>query len=533
MAIAAIAMGLGRIAGVAARGAATAGRVVGRGASSAAKTTRRAVASGRQNILKKAILKRKKIKRKAFIKERIEKKKNIENKQRMNKEKLLKSRPSGGMVVGAASIPGMGFLQRILKFIGVLLIGWLVKNIPKIITFIQDLIKRVKSIVKTLKDFFGNLVNWFKGIGKVISAAVQNFLSLDFNDTSGKIDSAMKELGESFEGMKKNIEDGKKHLTKPIGHGEGESKSQSQSSGSNNQNNGSRTQSGGTGTTGGGSATGKFGALLDFIAKGEGGYNSMNQGTRGGRIVGSTHDASTILGKNLTDMTIGEVMGHQNSGMLFAAGRYQIIPETMKFAISSSGLSMNDKFNPRNQDRLGVSLIQHKRPYAYNYLTGKHNDLDGAMLAMAQEWASLPDPRTGNSYYGSGNRALHSVAEVRNVMMRVRGEKNVPISSIITTPTLNTSSSSQTSSSSSTSSSSGGFSGTAPSATVASVSSPSQQPRTLESERRGQDVIIMEEESPPMNMSSSGGGKTLPIIVSDMSLNRFMKTQLLLDLAYT
>ena len=29
--------------------------------------------------------------------------------------------------------------------------------------------------------------------------------------------------------MKKNIEDGKKHLTKPIGHGEGESKSQSQS----------------------------------------------------------------------------------------------------------------------------------------------------------------------------------------------------------------------------------------------------------------------------------------------------------------
>ena len=228
MAIAAIAMGLGRIAGVAARGAATAGRVVGRGASSAAKTTRRAVASGRQNILKKAILKRKKIKRKAFIKERIEKKKNIENKQRMNKEKLLESRPSGGMIVGAASIPGMGFLQRILKFIGVLLIGWLAKNIPKIITFVQDLIKRVKSIVKTLKDFFGNLVNWFKGIGKVISAAVQNFLSLDFNDTSGKINDAMKELGESFEGMKKNIEDGKKHLTTPIGKGAGESQTQKQ-----------------------------------------------------------------------------------------------------------------------------------------------------------------------------------------------------------------------------------------------------------------------------------------------------------------
>ena len=30
----------------------------------------------------------------------------------------------------------------------------------------------------------------------------------------------------------------------------------------------------------------------------------MNQGTSGGGIVGSTHNASTILGKNLTDMTV-------------------------------------------------------------------------------------------------------------------------------------------------------------------------------------------------------------------------------------
>ena len=32
--------------------------------------------------------------------------------------------------------------------------------------------------------------------------------------------------------------------------------------------------------------------LLSFIAAGEGGYNSMNQGTQGGRIVGSTHNAA-------------------------------------------------------------------------------------------------------------------------------------------------------------------------------------------------------------------------------------------------
>ena len=82
--------------------------------------------------------------------------------------------------------------------------------------------------------------------------------------------------------------------------------------------------------------------LLSFISKGEGGYNSMNQGTSGGRIVGSTHNAASILGKNLTDMTVGEVMGHQSSGKLFAAGRYQIIPSTMKMAVARAKLSPDE-----------------------------------------------------------------------------------------------------------------------------------------------------------------------------------------------
>ena len=154
-------------------------------------------------------------------------------------------------------------------------------------------------------------------------------------------------------------------------------------------------------------------ALLSLIAAGEGGYNSMNQGTSGGRIVGSTHNAASILGKNLTDMTVGEVMGHQTSSprRLFAAGRYQIIPDTLKGILPSSGLTARDIFSPQNQDRLGFALIQRRKP-AWDYITGKSTNRDAALLALAQEWASLPDPRTGNSFYGSGNRAQHTVAEV-------------------------------------------------------------------------------------------------------------------------
>jgi LysM repeat protein len=168
------------------------------------------------------------------------------------------------------------------------------------------------------------------------------------------------------------------------------------------------------------SSAGRSSPLMDLIASGEGGYNSMNQGTRNGRIVGSTHNASSKLGKNLTDMTVGEVMQHQRAGRLFAAGKYQVIPSTMRAILPKSGLSPSDRFDAAAQEKLGRALIQHKRPYAHGYLTGQHNDRTGAMRALAKEWASLPDPRTGSSYYGSGNRSSHTVAQVAAALDRER-----------------------------------------------------------------------------------------------------------------
>ena len=164
-------------------------------------------------------------------------------------------------------------------------------------------------------------------------------------------------------------------------------------------------------------------ALLSFISKGEGDYNSMNQGTDGDRIVGSTHDASTLLGKNLTDMSIGEVMQHQASGKLFAAGRYQIIPSTMELAVKNSGLSQDDPFNKANQDKLGLTLIYNgQRPELSGYLQGKHDNINSAMLDFSKEWASVPDPnKKGNvSHYGNGNRALHTKAEVKAALEAAR-----------------------------------------------------------------------------------------------------------------
>ena len=185
------------------------------------------------------------------------------------------------------------------------------------------------------------------------------------------------------------------------------------------------------GYQGGGMVGGsKYGSLLSFISKGEGGYNSMNQGTQGNSIVGSTHNASTKVGKNLISMTIGEVMERQAYLMnpnnpqtgdygIFAAGRYQIIPSTMSEILPQSGLSKGDTFSKKNQDKLGITLLTKKQPRVDAYINGD-GSIDGAMDALSNEFASMPDPRTGNSKYGGGNKALHSVEEVRQALIQAK-----------------------------------------------------------------------------------------------------------------
>ncbi len=175
---------------------------------------------------------------------------------------------------------------------------------------------------------------------------------------------------------------------------------------------------------------GKLDNLLSFIGSGEGSYDAMNQGTKNNQIMGSTMDSSTIIGKKLTSMSIGEVMQLQNnpvcrngcSTYVFAAGRYQIIPDTMPIALEASGLIAEDMFNEENQDRLGAALIFGKRPIMGNYILGKHDNLDAAHLAMAQEWASVPDPRVepAQSYYGSGNKSSHTNAEIVDILTKTR-----------------------------------------------------------------------------------------------------------------
>lgn len=137
----------------------------------------------------------------------------------------------------------------------------------------------------------------------------------------------------------------------------------------------------------------------------------------------------------LTQMTVGEVLAWQDSidrhYMSEAAGRYQIMEDTLRGLYRPAGVPLSAKYDRKTQDRLALGLLRRR---------GLDDYLDGSMspnnfaLALAKEWASLPVPfdvrrkgktvRRGQSYYaGDGlNEAHAGVDEFMSLVTSLRGK---------------------------------------------------------------------------------------------------------------
>lgn len=154
--------------------------------------------------------------------------------------------------------------------------------------------------------------------------------------------------------------------------------------------------------------------LGSLISQGEGGYNSVNTGKANG--YGSTT-------ADLSSMTVGDILKAQQSGKMGAVGRYQTVNGTLSEASRALGLTGAEKFTPDLQDRIFEQyLAGAKRKPLQDYINGKSNDINAAMLAASQEWASLPNPATGRSYYdGDGvNKSRISVDQLRSTLQATR-----------------------------------------------------------------------------------------------------------------
>ncbi|QIG67194.1 lysozyme-like protein [Rhizobium phage RHEph15] len=155
---------------------------------------------------------------------------------------------------------------------------------------------------------------------------------------------------------------------------------------------------------------GSAAAILNFISGPEsrGNYDCYNS------------NVQDKLPKRLTSMTLKEVLAinwRSIGARSSAAGRYQIIRDTLLGLIAELKLPTSAKFTADLQDRLGYHLLRRRGYDAWTL--GKIDTIEFAKR-LAQEWASLPvlagtknyknvNISRGSSYYAGDGLNKHGV----------------------------------------------------------------------------------------------------------------------------
>ena len=176
--------------------------------------------------------------------------------------------------------------------------------------------------------------------------------------------------------------------------------------------------------------------LLDFIGNKESeGYDDIS-----GLVKRSKYPL-----KALTQMTIQEVLDWQESidatQLSEASGRYQIMEDTLRGynndkstgpgnpLYARAGLSGGDMFNPINQDKMAIVLLEGRGLSRF-----MRDEITREQFAnnLAAEWASLPlvtGPNTGRSKYAgdtAGNKSLTTVQAFLDVIDSVKNKYEAP-----------------------------------------------------------------------------------------------------------
>ena len=124
-----------------------------------------------------------------------------DNQRRKEKEDLIEA----GSVMGALRASGKiiqrttkGFLGRIMDFVGTVIIGWAIINLPKIIKLAQDVIKRMQKYFKIISGFITNLAQFFTDFKTKLDEAGALLLKFDFEPLLNKIKGFMMKVQDSF-----------------------------------------------------------------------------------------------------------------------------------------------------------------------------------------------------------------------------------------------------------------------------------------------------------------------------------------------
>ena len=148
-----------------------------------------------------------------------------------------------------------GFLGRILEFVGKLILGWAILNLPKIIKITQDVIKRMQKYFSVLTKFVTDVATLFTDFNSKITEIATTLLPFNFEQFNDKVKSFMNRIRNAFDQLVLNTiktvkvftDKSERQLAYDIGLGELYDRMNNQQN--DNQQDG--TQEGGEGTEGG------------------------------------------------------------------------------------------------------------------------------------------------------------------------------------------------------------------------------------------------------------------------------------------
>ena len=127
--------------------------------------------------------------------------------RRKVREDLIEASGIGGAmrrVNKIVSTSTRGFLGRILDFVGTILVGWAIVNIPKIVKLAENLFKRLEKFYKIITGFTDSLVEYFTKFTTGLSEIGSNLSQIDLQIIGDQMTNIVTRLQKSF----KRMEDG-------------------------------------------------------------------------------------------------------------------------------------------------------------------------------------------------------------------------------------------------------------------------------------------------------------------------------------
>ena len=112
-----------------------------------------------------------------------------------------------------------GFLGRMLDFVGILLIGWAIQNLPRIISGINGLIKRISSVTGILSLFVEGIQFVLGGIGTLLQNALSSLLRFDFLTQQKEIEDGLDNANTSLTQARQELNTAASDFQNPESYG--------------------------------------------------------------------------------------------------------------------------------------------------------------------------------------------------------------------------------------------------------------------------------------------------------------------------